>query len=225
MLTMNTIESSIYNLKVDLYTSNFFDAEAKINRFRAEHTPTSLTTDVQEQLSMLEVETYVVSGKLAEALDLSINLQRSNDISDNTRLLLILIIIQTLKGLGRASEINAIIETSLDDECHLKTSNGWLFLDILSFYTFNFENLYNLFEKQLKNIEEYLGIILDRNDVGDSISTTRSSWLLEKKTLNDIRSSKLHIGIEDKKRLIMEFISIAKFKPHILEAERLLASL
>lgn len=171
---------------------------------------------------MLLIESYSISGQLAEALDLSINLQTSNDISDNTRLLLTLIIVQTLTDLGRASEINAVIETSLDDERYLKPLNGWMFLDILSFYTFHSENS---FEKQLKIIEDHLGIALDRNNIGNSISTTRRSWLSEKKTLNDIRSSKSLLSMEEYKRSILKFISIAKFKPHILEAERLIGSL
>ncbi|GLU55298.1 hypothetical protein [Dyadobacter frigoris] len=222
---MEDIENKLHKLRVDLYTSDFVDAEEKIRKFRSEYSSISLNPYIEGKLTMLLIDSYSISGRLAEALDLSINLQKSNDISDNIRLLLTLIIAQTLTDLGRSSEINAIIETSLDDERYLKPLNGWMFLDILSFYTFHSENSYKLFEKQLKNIEDYLGIALDRNNIGNSISTTRHSWLSEKTTLNDIRSSKSLLSMEEYKRSILDFISIAKFKPHILEAERLIGSL
>jgi len=219
---MKDIENKLSNLKVDLYTSDFVDAEEKIRKFRSEHSSISLNPYIEGQLTLLLVESYSISGRLSEALDLSINLQKSNDISDNIRLLLTLIIVQTLADLGRVSEINAVIETSLDDERYLKLLNGWMFLDILSFYTFHSENS---FEKQLKIIEDHLGIALDRNNIGNSIGSTRRSWLSEKKTLNDIRSSISILSMEDYKTSIFEFISISKFKPHILEAERLIGSL
>lgn len=219
---MKDIENKLFNLTVDLYSSGFIDGEEKIRKFRSEFSSLSLNPYIDGQLTMLLIESYSISGQLAEALDLSINLQTSNDISDNTRLLLTLIIVQTLTDLGRASEINAVIETSLDDERYLKPLNGWMFLDILSFYMFHSENS---FEKQLKIIEDHLGIALDRYNIGNSISTTRRSWLSEKKTLNDIRSSKSILTMEEYERSVLEFIAIAKFKPHILEAERLIGSL
>lgn len=219
---MKEIENKLGKLKIELYTSDFKDFKEKIRKFRSEFSSISLSSYLEEQLTLLLIEGYSISGQLAKALDLSINLQKSNDVSDNTRLLLILIIAQTLTDLGRAREINAIIEKWSDDERYLKPLNGWMFLDILSFYTFHSETSYQPFEKQLKIIEDYLGVALDRTNIGHSISATRSFWLSEKKILNGIRSSKSILTMDDYKRSIFEFISIAMFKPHIVQAERLI---
>lgn len=221
---MKKLETTLSNLKVDLYTSNFIDAEEKIGKFRSDHSSLSLSSHIEGQLAMLLNESYLISGRLNEALDLSINLQKSKDIDDNNRLLLTLIIVQTLTDLGRASEINAIIEKLVGDECYLKPSNGWLFLDILSFYSFNSVGTYKLFEKQLEIIEEELGVALDRDNIGDSIDTTRRSWLSEKKILNDIRSYKSNLSMEEYEKSVLDFISVSKFKPHILEAQRFIPS-
>ncbi|QHV97662.1 hypothetical protein [Spirosoma endbachense] len=224
---MNSLRLQFDQLMIDVYRTNFDDAESKLDAFSEKHSTALTENELDQKVTLLRAEICEHGGKRQEALNLNLELWNRYSIVHYNYLPLGLTIVKLYFSLGQDETASRFVEDSLltVSDKDLENYDPITLVKLLAVYLPKSGNHLDKIQAPMAYIEDKLEIQFDENDLVRALEEVDNRIYQEGQELTKILALAGGETPQATIKHLKKFIELATLKPFRQEAINFLNSL